>query len=267
MEYIIRSGDSLWGIAQAFEIADWHTIYDHPSNEAFRQRFPNPQRILVGAKLQIPGREGDPKQAMPVIAYIVDEMKRNAACSDTKKMLELNSVSTIKRIEEWRKLPWWRQIFNDPAEYHKEEMRAATAAMVLWVAKVRQGGDWDHKPKIAQRFKGASRNTYHQLGWRYEYFYDIWSNLHYGYVGAAAGFSESKLLDGAGMEQIGSTLARFRPPQQRPGVQGMRSWDDESDQAAIQKGIQLFKQGGLCVSAVRAWALSANVTRREIPRR
>lgn len=73
-----------------------------------------------------------------------------------------------------------------------------------------------------------------------QYYYDIWSNIHYGYVGAAAGFSESVLLDGAGLEQIGSDLLRQRWPKGSSGVTGLRRFDDFSDRAAIAMGLRLY---------------------------
>lgn len=42
-------------------------------------------------------------------------------------------------------------------------------------------------------------------GWQkhgeYDYFYDIWSNIHYGYVGVALGFSAAEMINGAGLAQ------------------------------------------------------------------
>ncbi|WP_241150813.1 polymorphic toxin type 44 domain-containing protein, partial [Pseudomonas viridiflava] len=60
-----------------------------------------------------------------------------------------------------------------------------------------QNRPWDHKPIIRRTIGGI----WHKQG-KYDYFYDIWSNVHYGYVGMAGGLSESVLLDGAGAEQI-----------------------------------------------------------------
>ena len=46
--------------------------------------------------------------------------------------------------------------------------------------------------------------------WRTEHYSDIGSNIHYDYVGTAAGFDEGVLLDGAGLEQIGDHSSRGR---------------------------------------------------------
>ncbi|KPF42021.1 hypothetical protein IP76_18765 [Rhizobium sp. AAP43] len=63
----------------------------------------------------------------------------------------------------------------------------------------REGGQWDHKP-ILRPVWGAQ----HRLGNSgYVYYYDVWSNIHYGYIAAKAGFSLNHVLDGAaGAQQL-----------------------------------------------------------------
>jgi hypothetical protein len=107
---------------------------------------------------------------------------------------------------------------------------------------VRQGGPWDHKPYIRKTFHPrvpGGEQVWHIHG-NYVYYYDIWSNIHYGYVGAAAGFTESELLDGAGGEQWVSDRLRGTRPTASPGVEGLRKWDNASDRAAITIGIRLY---------------------------
>lgn len=86
---------------------------------------------------------------------------------------------------------------------------------MVWALKVRQNGDWDHKPIIAARFHPRSQGglQHWHLHGNILYYYEVWSNIHYGYVGRASGFSEAVLLDGAGLEQIGSTLLRLKFPE------------------------------------------------------
>jgi hypothetical protein len=50
------------------------------------------------------------------------------------------------------------------------------------------------------------------------------------------------LLDGAGLEQIGSDLATLNLPSRSPGVDGLRAWDGPSDRAAITMGIDLYRR-------------------------
>ncbi|VVO08239.1 polymorphic toxin type 44 domain-containing protein [Pseudomonas fluorescens] len=100
------------------------------------------------------------------------------------------------------------------------------------------------------------------------YYYDIWSNIHYGDVGVAGGLSESVLLDGAGAEQIASDTVRkieewaTKPEDERklPGPHTtaspwteLRSWDDVADRVSISIGMKLYKQhpnGGITAKII-----------------
>lgn len=83
-------------------------------------------------------------------------------------------------------------------------------AVGLWTAKVCQKiCEWDHKPKLTlllglnpDGIPGTSDDDYYfpiRGHLENEIFYDIWSNIHYGYVGRAAGFSATELQSGAAM--------------------------------------------------------------------
>ncbi|KPY25963.1 PAAR domain-containing protein [Pseudomonas syringae pv. philadelphi] len=122
------------------------------------------------------------------------------------------------------------------------------AAMAIWTERVGQYKDWDRKPKIHKKFGWY----YHKQG-EYGYFYDIWSNIYYGYVGRAGGLSESVLADGAGLEQIVSDTVeaicditkpqesrKHRGPQRAENVEGLRAWDDVPDRISISIGVKLF---------------------------
>jgi hypothetical protein len=53
-DYVVQTGDCLYSIAQAHGFRDWRPIYDHPQNEDFRRRRPNPNVIYAGDVLFIP---------------------------------------------------------------------------------------------------------------------------------------------------------------------------------------------------------------------
>jgi len=57
------------------------------------------------------------------------------------------------------------------------------------------------------------------------YHYDIWSNMHYGFVGIKAGFSEEHLLSGADKAQVFDNAGATQ--------------DDPFDREAILAGIRL----------------------------
>ncbi len=116
-------------------------------------------------------------------------------------------------------------------------------------------GNWDHKPVLYPRERAQpspvpeipKTGGWSTVGSRL-YYFDIWSNIHYGYVGRASGFSQPELTGGAGLEQIGSNWVRGLPSHRSPGADNwLASWDDPSDNAAIQIGIRLWEQYGLAV--------------------
>ncbi len=108
-------------------------------------------------------------------------------------------------------------------------------ALLKWALKVRQRGPWDHKPKLNELLKldkdynGEADDYWFPIreDTEHEYYYDIWSNIHYGYVGSAAGFSSNVLHFGA---TFGDTVLA--------GV------DDEGDRISVQIGIDLWNNNG-----------------------
>ncbi len=190
----------------------------------------------------------------PIALYIAGEMNANAHGDSVKRMADMNQFSAEECITDFSRLPLWKQILNfgiQPEQCVNMEISFRTAALMIWAMKVRQNGDWDHKPTIASRFNPRVRGGqqhWHLYGHTL-YYYEVWSNLHYGYVGTAAGFSESILLDGAGLEQIGSDLARMNLPTRSPDIAGLRAWDAREDRAAIMMGIQLYRRRPMFVTA------------------
>lgn len=252
IRYKVRQGDTLAKIAAQHDFTDWQALYFHPANDELRRLRPNPSFVAPGDVVQIPERPGDPNEAIHLIEFILAEMKQNAASNEVSRINELNRQSYTACISDWSRLPWWQQLFSSPSDCMDQTVSSRAAAMVLWAERVGQGRPWDHKPILRRRFG----KVWHQLGRDYEFFYDIWSNIHYGYVGCAAGFSTAVLLGGAGLEQGVSDLVRGQLPQQRPGVRGLRSFDDASDQEAILIGVRLFKEKSASVDSIRKAVLS-----------
>jgi hypothetical protein len=117
-----------------------------------------------------------------------------------------------------------------------------------WYDLVRTKGVWDHKNKIFTKYGEWSADQSN----RRLYNFDIWSNIHYGYVGLAANFSEWVLLAGAGIAQ---KLANTVPPGywrrrlQRIGdADVLAALDDPHDQEAINIGFALWRSAGRSVS-------------------
>jgi len=134
----------------------------------------------------------------PIARYMAQEMNVNAHGPDARRMTQLNTETATACVTEYFKASWWRRLYGaiPPQQCQEIEISNQVAALMMWGMKVRQNGDWDHKPKL-HRFVSATTKKWSWHAYNVTiYYYDIWSNIHYGYVGVAAGFSEDVLLDG-----------------------------------------------------------------------
>jgi RHS repeat-associated protein len=104
------------------------------------------------------------------------------------------------------------------------------AALSTWTAMVRAGGPWDHKTKLDQMLGlGATPPDGDYFfpirgDSEHEFYYDIWSNIHFGYVGRAAGLDAETLQSGAA---AGDFLA---------------GTNDDADILNVQIGIDLWQR-------------------------
>lgn len=114
-------------------------------------------------------------------------------------------------------------------------------ATALWIAMTAKGQRWDHKPLIRQKFKNVavhrklptgtwSESYYHKYK-KHDYYLDVWSNIHYGYVGLSVGFKEKYLLRGASLAQISDSG-------------GANTEDPIDDVTSIRLGFALYKNFG-----------------------
>lgn len=191
--------------------------------------------------------------AIKVAEYIVEEIKRNVKSNQVNNMRYMNDYEG--RLNEWKKLPLWQRMFTPIPK------PMAIEAMAIWTMMVRQDGPWDHKPIIRKKFSNfavknrplsnkpnatLSQSHYHKYK-KHDYFYDVWSNIHYGYVGIACGFGESILLDGAGLEQMGTNILSGKKAERtgKPQTGKLRDYDNIADRETILLGIKLFKTFGM----------------------
>jgi hypothetical protein len=70
-------------------------------------------------------------------------------------------------------------------------------ALKLFTAMVNYNKPWDHKPYLERQFGLWHADPSNNCEWGH----DVWSNIHYGYVGALCGFDTATLLDAAGAAQ------------------------------------------------------------------
>jgi len=57
--YVIREGDTLSSIAETHGLPDWKKLYFADENKEFRARRPDPDRIMPGDVIVIPGEPAD----------------------------------------------------------------------------------------------------------------------------------------------------------------------------------------------------------------
>lgn len=114
---------------------------------------------------------------------------RHQRFDSTLSYMHMEMITNINEVDDIR-------LFNRLGGH---VIGSKSAAFLEWTLKVRPGGDWDHKPKLSimLEFNGESRTFPIPGDDEHEYNYDIWSNIHYGYVGMAAGFNSSELRGGA----------------------------------------------------------------------
>jgi RHS repeat-associated protein len=90
-------------------------------------------------------------------------------------------------------------------------------------------------------FPGEDNRRKYTLIDEYYYFFDIWGNMYYGYMGARLGLPKEVLLQGAGWaQQRNDNPAVIR----NQNTFMCKKYDYPTDQAAISKGYDLWKEHG-----------------------
>ena len=178
--------------------------------------------------------------AIEVAKYIVDEIKTNIKSKEAAEIYDYLDYKIY--IEKY---------------YNKNTLAPPPDPIVIkeigvakWIAMVDTGKPWDHKPKITNRFKAVAVERYTELGnytrshyhkYHYhDYYFDVWSNIHFGFVGKYCGFSDSFLLFGSNTQQMITNLKNL------DFFQG----DTPADKVSIQLGIN-FRASALKNSIVK----------------
>ncbi|MBX3000487.1 MAG: hypothetical protein KF893_18350, partial [Caldilineaceae bacterium] len=176
-----------------------------------------------------------------IVGYILGEMSRNP------NMPVANRIrGYIQRSNSAMRLT------SQLAHQEEEDKGIATLLLLaalanrarayeLWRQQVDYNAPWDHKTTIADRF-----GRYQIVG-NHRYYFDVWSNIHYGYVGASVGFESDELLWGAGAAQfMNESRTNFSSPTYREVLSSPLATrlDYSTDQAAISLGIHLWSTYG-----------------------
>ncbi|GAB3998753.1 hypothetical protein GCM10029992_25450 [Glycomyces albus] len=140
-------------------------------------------------------------------------------------------------------------------------------ALAVWGLMVAPGGSWDHKPKLRAMFGIGSDDpadaAYVDVpGTDYRVRLDMWSNIHYGYVGADVGFTEETLIMGAnagpiaGANEPADDAATIVGYELRGGVDPENLSREEFEEAVFAglEGI-IEAQGGVGTPDGEAWMI------------
>ena len=211
-----------------------------------------PNQVVVNISSCPHGEDG----AIKVAEYIVEEIKKNVVSQYAKNMRYCNDLEG--RLKEWQSLPLLQRALTPVPE------PMFGTAIGIWTERVAQNRPWDHKPIIKKLFKTSAvkrvinpktgtvgESQYHKYK-THDYFLDVWSNIHYGYVGMSSGFDESTLLDGAGLEQRGTNFLRGEVSVRTGNTGGQRDWDNIADRETISLGISLFRKYGTLANGLTA---------------
>ncbi|MBR0654984.1 polymorphic toxin type 44 domain-containing protein [Plastoroseomonas arctica] len=191
-----------------------------------------------------------PAKTFPeLIDYMHGEMVMNAKSPDALMIKRYNQAgtSTLRvAFSLTQVLPLSMRAPVTAGSAAAAEVSGSAAAMVLWYNKVAAGRDWDHKGRLKPHNAWVSDGDT-------AYRFDIWSNIHYGFVGRAVGFSAWTLKAGAGGAQVKDKTV---PPgywDRRFNTLGdadfLAAFDDPDDQAAIMLGVDLYNAKGLAMLA------------------
>lgn len=187
--------------------------------------------------------------AVPLAEYIVREMKTNPFSIRGRQIYDANYYDTTAYYQERENAPWYTKLSGQKTYIEKKAVQKLWA-YTLFADIIGPNRPWDHKPHFIAtlKAKGIFNSGWQKYG-EFDYYFDIWSNIHYGYVGVALGFSTAELINSAGLAQAlldsYNALADMRwPTMQDHPANG--SWpasaDDVPDHISIKLGCDLYTQ-------------------------
>jgi RHS repeat-associated protein len=178
----------------------------------------------------------------PVVTFIIGKIREDSASEEIERIRELNGSHRYEDAwAECQRMPWWQRLLFCHQYLERAldiDIAARNAALVEFGCLVADArlrptcGRWDYKKEIGESERlgyNAQRIDFCSIGIDEEvvFYYDIWANVHFGYLGMVGGFSEELLLEGAAIEHMGSNLGQTK--------------DDPSDQVCAEIGIRLYR--------------------------
>jgi hypothetical protein len=223
----------------------WQGDYNRPGSlNRWNYVEANPINLTDPSGLMASGNE--------VINFIVKRMREDSASDELRKIRELNNSHLYKdACAAFAEMPWWEKILVGRDKFLHDALIAdqsahtlATAQFGCLVSDSRSRpvcGKWDYKADIGPKWGEAQTVDFSSIGQgQIIFFYDIWANFHFGYLGLAGGFSEDELLHGAAKENAVSNLL--------PKIK-----DDPSDTVANIIGFNLYKSNNLSENSLLWW--------------
>jgi RHS repeat-associated protein len=190
-----------------------------------------------------------------VARYIIQRMREDATSDIARIIYQLNTTHYyINACNTYQQMPWWVKIAIGGPQYLANaefaDISAHDDASILFGCRVADAatrpicGQWDYKADISDIWGQAQKVDFSAIGIDEQiiFYYDIWANFHYGYVGTALGFSEQALLTGAAYEQA---IRHFKQNNFKIIIQ-----DDPSDVTANIIGINLYRNQILSETAL-----------------
>ena len=201
--YDVKRGDTLSHIA-AHRLGDVGLT----GQLATLNKLAPPYPLRVGQRLIVP----DFTRSDRTVAYMHGEMVANARGTDAQTVADALTRSREFTAESRKYYadaaddPWYQflasagkinvgQRMQDAAAVQRLEALARWALLVRGPTAVSAAGPWDHKPILQDLYSRMSNppGSYGRMGRAFhfpirgdvlrEYFYDVWSNIHYGFVG------------------------------------------------------------------------------------
>ena len=166
---------------------------------------------------------GHPDQLLSITTYLASEINGNVRHPTIAKIGQLNRYDATQDTRTYKALPWHARLWaRDPQVVAKA---CKDKAVALWVEQMNDNREWNYRAKVAQ----MQSSIWHKQG-RYLYHVGLWSGIHYGYLGMAAGFRPGVLLDGIDAQT----------PLEQHGT--LRHWSTQAERVAINIGMELYKR-------------------------
>ena len=198
--------------------------------------------------------------------YICKEIKRNVNTIEAKELIHLlnhyNKAQNSQKQALRKMTPLGRAAVSTFAPSYNiastvsDRISGRIQAYQKWKGLVAAKKRWDHKEKIKELQGGdwvCDSTTQLKI------MYDIWSNVHYGFVGRYVGFTAFELINGAGFAQLGDNNRSFSTWTKQyisnrfvdfGDADIIGAFDDAEDTQAIKVGMSLFDKFGSIPAAL-----------------